>query len=251
MAPKLSAVLIALNEEAHISDCLRSLNFCDEKIVVDSGSKDRTVELAEVAGARVYRNRFEDFSSQKNFAIAQSSGDWVLLVDADERISEPLAKEIQKTLQAPKADGYYLLRHNRIFGRWMRFGANALDYQLRLVRREKAVFEGLVHERIRELGRTARLKHPMQHDSTSKISVYMLKLNTYSHLEARTLGLRSNQPSLKQMKWKPLARFFQLMFWKQGFRDGMEGFIFCVLSGYYEFIRYAKQWEAERTTHEG
>ncbi len=240
---KLSGVVIAKNEEKNIKDCLECLRFCEEVVLVDSGSTDQTVSIANGLGAKVFLKEFKDFASQKNYGIERANGDWVLLLDADERLSPSLADEIQRTLANPKVAGYYLLRKNRLLGRWMYFGENRRDYQLRLVLRPKALFQGLVHERVYLSEKTARLKEPLLHYSTDRISEYMKKLNTYAFLEAETLRREGRPVDLGQMKRRPLFLFFRLVFIKAAVLDGMEGVLFSILSAYYEFIRLAKQWE--------
>ena len=251
---RISAVIIALNEEKNIGGCLEAVAFCDEKIVVDSGSADRTIAIAEVHGAKVFSNAFVDFASQKNVGIGKARGDWVLLIDADERVSEALALTIKKTLMNPTFDGYYLTRLNRIFGRWMRHGDNANDLQLRLVKKEKALFEGAVHERIYLQEKTGILKGPLLHYSTENISSYMKKLNQYTGLEATTWGhvnhltcphVVEGRCSPVKMLLKPIGLFFYRLIWQRGFLDGMEGFFFCALSAYYQFLCQAKKWEIQ------
>lgn len=240
-----SAVIIVRNEEKNIDDCLSSLKFCDEVIVVDSGSRDRTAEWAGRRGARIFQKNFTDFSSQKNYGIQKASCDWILLVDADERVSPELAEEIRRVIDRSQADGYYLLRHNQIFGRWMKYGANAKDKQLRLVQKGKGRFEGVVHERIRPPGRAGVLHHALLHYSTRTVSAYMKKLNLYSSLEVEVLKQRNTVFFEKKMKRRPILLFFYLAFWKKAVLDGPEGFFFAALSAYYEFVRLAKYWEIE------
>ena len=242
----LSAVLIVKNEEKNIVECLRRLAFCGEIVVVDSGSADRTVSLAKDLGAAVYSNPFVDYASQKNFAIGKASSDWVFLIDADERVSDELAREIIEILKHPTADGYLVKRMNRIFGRWMKHGANRDDFQLRLVRRQKAMFDGCVHERIRLEGPCPRLSNVLRHHSTESVSSYMKKLNLYTSLEVKVLEERHASTAAGKMKTRPLQFFFYRAFWQRGLRDGMEGFLFCILSAYYEFIRQAKHWGKQR-----
>lgn len=242
--PILSAVLITRDEEKNITECISGLKFCDEVIVVDGQSRDKTVEFAERLGAKVHSRVFTDFASQKNYGIGKAQGDWVLVVDADERVSSELADEIKKTVQDSRADGYYFQRRNRIFGRWMEYGAHENDFQLRLVRRNGALFEGPVHERIYLKGKVERLKKPLLHYSTDTISNYMRKLNVYTTLEAGILKEKSAPVSTREMRRRPLFVFLYRVFWKKGFLDGMEGFFFAVLSAYYEFVRRAKYWES-------
>lgn len=246
---KLSAAVIARDEEKNIAGCLASLGFCDEIVVVDGGSRDRTVEIARAAGAQVFERPFTDFASQKNFAIECARGEWLLLVDADERPSEGLRREILETLERPRFDAYWVIRSNRIFGRWMRRGANAGDRQMRLVKRGTARFEGVVHERLRVDGPAGLLKEPLLHHSTASISAYMKKLNEYTALEVRECRARGRAFVARDLTRKPLARFVQLAFLKRGLEDGMEGFFFSALSAYYDFVRAAKQYEAENAPY--
>ncbi len=240
---KLSAVIITLNEEANIGSCLKQLEFCDEVIVVDSGSIDQTRQIASKTGARVYEHPLEDFASQKNFGVEKALGDWILQIDADERVPEALASEIQNVLAAPKTDTYFLPRKNQIFGRWMKYGANRSDYQLRLAKKEHAKFSGKVHERIPATKKTGRLTNPILHFSTPTISRFMHKLNPYSTLESKLWDQEGREVSLKKLESRPLKVFLWLTFLKLGFMDGTEGIFFCILSAYNQFVSLAKQWE--------
>ncbi len=244
-AMTLSTVIITLNEEKNIAECLRSVSFSDEMIVVDSGSTDSTVSLAKSIGAKIFKKDFKNFASQKNFGIDHATGDWLLLIDADERVTPTLAKEIKKALEEPKAEGYFVIRRNNIFGRWMWFGINRSDRQLRLIRKSAARFEGLMHERIYYSGKTIKLKNPLLHYSTNSISSYMAKLNLYMNLEAKILEKRRFVVGEKEMKQRPFKVFCSHYFIKLGFLDGLEGFLFCILSAYYEFIRLLKKWEIQ------
>lgn len=240
---KCSAVLIARDEEKNLRDCLAGLVFCDEIVLVESGSHDQTAELARSLGAKVYSNLFKDFASQKNFGIGKAESEWVLLVDADERVTPELTEEILGVLKNPKADGFFVKRSNRIFGRWMKHGDSGGDRQLRLARRDKAVFKGQVHERIYFEGKQPCLKNPLLHHSTPTVRDYMKKLNQYTSLEAAMLVEKKETFDASKIKSRPLFLFIYLHFFKQGFLDGMEGFLFSVLSAYYEFVRQAKHWE--------
>ena len=240
---KISCVLITRDEEKNIAGCLQSASFCDESIVVDSESRDRTRELAAGLGAKVLVRPFSGFSDQKNYGIRQASGDWIFLIDADERVSAELRGEILRAADSSLADGYLIPRLNDIFGRRMRHGAHAGDTQLRLVRRNKGLFEGAVHERVHCTGVVSKLKSPLYHRSTESLGAYMKKLNHYTSLEALELSKKGPLDLEKQMKRKPLLKFLSDMLLKQGIRDGWEGFLFGFLSAYYDFIKRAKAWE--------
>jgi glycosyltransferase involved in cell wall biosynthesis len=240
---KLSAVLITKNEETNMTDCLRSVMFCDEIIVVDSGSSDQTTSIASQYGSKVFQNPFVDFASQKNFGISKAGGEWVFLIDADERVTTELAEEILKSIRNERCMGYWVRRRNRIFGRWMNGGANRHDWQMRLVRRQRARFGGKVHERIHVSGLCKYLKGRLNHLSTENISRYMKKLKQYTDFEIEEISKRSQNAAITPSLSKPVALFLKSMILQRGFRDGMEGFFFTVLSCYYEFVRQIKYWE--------
>ncbi len=239
---KISAALITRNEEKNIADCIGSLSFCDEIIIVDSFSRDDTCAIARNLRAKVSQREFKDFASQKNFAISLASHPWVFLVDADERVPEELAKEIRKELAAPTAECYWLRRENNIFGRWMKQGQSRQDYQLRLIQKKDAHFEGVVHERLCPIGRSKKLKNPLLHYSTRTVAQYMQKLNHYTTLESRAVSGEA-KIGRTSLSVRPLAVFFRMIFIQESWRDGLEGFMFTVLSAYYEFIKLAKTWE--------
>ena len=241
--PKISCVLITRDEEKNITQCLAGAAFCDEIIVVDSGSGDRTRELAEARGAKVFMRPFSGFSDQKNYGISRASGEWIFLIDADERVSPELCAEVLRAVEAPGVDGYWIPRRNRLFGRWMCHGASAGDTQLRLLRRGKGLFEGTVHERVNCPGVVAKLKNPLDHHSTGSLGVYMKKLNHYTSLEAFELSKQRPAVLEKQMKQKPLLKFFYDTVLRGGLLDALEGFLFGTLSAYYDFIKRAKAWE--------
>lgn len=241
----LSAVVITLNEEENIYLCLQSLAFCDETIVVDSGSQDRTCDIAKSCHASVYFHTFLNFAAQKNFGILQAKNEWVLLVDADERVSEDLAQEILRKIPSASVDGYYLRRRSQVFGRWMKRGIHGRDLQLRLVRRPLAVFEGEVHERVRlAKEKTDVLGPELLHYSTPSISSYMRKLNHYTHYEAKLLGDREKKISSISLWLRPLVVILKRGVFQRELGEGMEGLIFCFLSAYYEFIKQIKYLEA-------
>lgn len=243
---KISGVMIAFNEEKNIAECLSGLKFCDEIIVVDSESIDRTTETARRMGAKVYTHAFSNFSDQKNFGIGQATGEWVFLIDADERVSEALGEEIKRTVSDARFEAYEVLRKNRIFGRWMAHGINARDYQLRLIKKNKAVFQGLVHERIHPGEKAGKLTNPLAHHSTPTMASYMNKLNAYTEFESQILKNRNEKISIQQLKCRPLAVFIRTALLKGGILDGKEGLFFAIMSAYYDFVNRAKHWERSR-----
>lgn len=245
---KLSAVVITKNEEKDISACLESLRFCDELIVIDSHSTDNTVMQAKAFTDKVFIRSFDDFSTQKNFGVTLAMHQWILSVDADERISQQLADEIKIILDHMGNDihAYALHRINFIFGKKMRFGANRGDRPVRLFHKEFARFEGIVHERLVVDGKIGVLREPLFHHSTSTAKEYIRKLNQYTRLESKQLYVRGITFGYFQFCFRPLARFFQRYVLQLGFLDGAQGFFFALLSSFYDFVKYAKLWELER-----
>lgn len=241
---RLSLSVITLNEEGKLVDCLRSAPFADEIVVVDSGSIDRTREIAKESGAKVFVRPFSNFADQKNFSIEQTSGDWVLLLDADERLSPDLQSEIRALLALPDPlDGYYLRRHNYLFGGRMRFGANASDRQLRLIRRGKGRFEGIVHERIFLNGRAGHLKSPLLHFSYQTLGEYSAKFRLFCSLDAERMWREGKRPTVYHLWVKPLLHFVYFYIFKLGILDGCRGLLYQVLSTRY---LYSKYWRARR-----
>ncbi len=244
----LSAVLIACNEEKKIQACLDALQFADEVIVVDSGSHDRTPEIARKAGARVFTRLLDNFAAQRNYAMSLAEGEWVLFVDADERVTLELRVQIEKTVRDPEAaDGYELFRVNHIFGGPMKYGASGSDSPLRLARKSKAHWEGLVHEKLVVEGKTGRLERELQHVTYQTLDEYFSKFNLFTSLDAREM-LRKGEPlpSIFKMVLRPLAEFFYYYVLRQGFRDGRRGFVYQVLSSFYIFVKYVKASQYDR-----
>ncbi len=237
----LSVVLITRNEEKRLADCLASVPFADEFVIVDSFSTDATREVAEHYGARFFQHPLDNFSSQKNYAMAQARGEWLLLLDADERLSPELADEIQAMISGPQAvDGYFLQRENHYFGGPLRFGGNHRDWQLRLIRRDAGTFTGLVHERIQLKTEPGRLRGLLRHESCPTLQNYFEKLELYTDLESQMLHGQGKKPQVWELVLKPPAHFLYFYFLKLGFLDGRRGLLYQALSAYYLFVKYRK-----------
>jgi len=249
---KLSVAIIANNEEANLARTLAAVKFADEVIVLDSGSTDGTIMLAEKLGAKVFSQEWLGYAAQKNAAIAKCSGDWVLSIDADEEVSPELRQEIQATLDAPKFDAYFLPRRNLIFGRWIKHGGYWPDAKLRLFRRGTAQFEDrAVHEDIKFSGTTGRLRGWLIHRPYPTLSAYIEHMNRYSSLGAEMATEKGRvSHSLAAFFWNvfanPAATFFYNYFLRLGFLDGREGLLLHVNHSVYISWKYAKAWEANR-----
>lgn len=239
----LSAVIITKNEEKNIKVCLSSLTFADEIVVVDSESGDNTRDLARPLVHKVMVRQFDNFAAQKNFAVSQASGDWILSVDADERVPDALAAEIRiRTAQSEGPTAYRIRRRTNLFGREFSFSGLQHDAPVRLFRKDAAKFSNPVHEVVEVRGRTAELNHFLEHRSFQSVGEHWRRLQLYTTIEAEQ-GTVSHEVRMRDPLLRPLLRFWSIYVWQQGFRDGLEGFIYATLSAYYEFVRWVKKWE--------
>jgi glycosyltransferase involved in cell wall biosynthesis len=242
--PRLSVVLITKNEARHVGACLASVAFADEWIVVDSGSRDGTAAIAEAAGARVISTEdWPGFGPQKNRALAAASGDWVLSIDADERVTPELAQQIRDAVAAPRADGYTLARLSSFCGRWMRHGDWYPDPVLRLFRRGKARFsDDLVHERVICEGAVAHLDAHLLHESIPTLESCLHKLDRYSSERALQLHRAGRRGGLGKAIGHGLWAFLRSYLFKRGFLDGRMGFVVAASIAEGTYYRYLKMW---------
>lgn len=243
---KLSAIVLTRNEERNIGDCLSGLSWADEMLVVDSGSADRTVALAEKGGARVVVHPFTDFASQRNFAIAQAKEDWILFIDADERVTPELSDEIKAVVTSSDTSGasvYALPRLNYFFGQRLRFADSRDDAPIRLFPRRQATWAQPVHEMIVTGLPVRKLKSPLLHDSTRDLAHYKQKVSDYVPLELKIMREKGVKPALWKCFCMPPAKFFQLYFLKSGILDGIPGFQYAILSAYYTFVKHWRYWK--------
>jgi glycosyltransferase involved in cell wall biosynthesis len=243
----LSAIIITRNEATNIAACLESVTFCDERIVVDSGSDDATVEIALAAGATVVTHPWAGFGAQKNFALSQARGDWVLSLDADERVSAPLAVEILSTIRAASSNGYEIARLSTFLGRPMRHSGWFPDYVLRLFRREKARFtDDLVHERVICDGPIGRLSGVLDHHPVLRLEDALRRVDTYSSAGAEMLAASRRRVSFASGVTHGAWSFLRAYIMRLGFLDGREGFLLAVANAEGTYYRYMKAWLAGR-----
>ncbi|MGK7346257.1 MAG: glycosyltransferase family 2 protein [Candidatus Nitrospinota bacterium M3_3B_026] len=244
---KLSAAVITLNEEEKIGRCLESLSFADEIVVVDSGSTDNTVRMAESIGARVVFHEWEGHIQQKNFAIDQTRGEWVLSLDADEIVSPELREEILKVLENPRADGYAAPRLVYYINRWIRHGGWYPARKVRLFRRDKGRWGGEnPHDRIILEGRLENLRGDIYHLSFDDISDHLRTINAFTDIAAAERAARGARAGWFSMAARPPATFLKMYVLKLGFLDGVPGLIAAGLSAYHVFCKYVKIWEKNR-----
>lgn len=236
----LSVVLITKNEENNIREALRTVSWADEIIVLDSGSTDQTVSLAKASGAKVYEEPFTDFSTQKNKVLSYASCDWILLIDADERITEPLAKEIQSCVRLNKQAAYAIPRDTFFFGRRLRFSGTRNDAPIRLFPRGQARFFQSVHEQIQTALPVEKLRRTMPHYSTRDQAHYQRKLDCYLPLEIKVMREKGRRAHVWDAWLRPLMKFSQIYFLQAGILDGAAGFQYAYLSSYYVFLKYTQ-----------
>jgi glycosyltransferase involved in cell wall biosynthesis len=245
---RLSATIITCDEEHNIAACIESVRFCDETLVVDSGSKDRTVEIARSLGARVIEKDWPGHIEQKNFALAEARGEWVLSIDADERVTPALREEIERALASPEpgVDGYSMPRLTFYMGRWIRHSGWYPDRKLRLVRRGRARWGGVnPHDHLRCEGAVRALRGDLLHYSYRDIADHLRTIDFFTTIAAREKQKRG-QAALPNLVFGPPLKFLKAYFLKLGFLDGLPGFVIAVLGSYYVFLKYAKLIELRR-----
>jgi glycosyltransferase involved in cell wall biosynthesis len=245
---RLSVTVIAWNEEERLRACLESVAWADEIIVVDAESTDKTVQVAREFTDRVWVRPWPGFAAQKNFALEQATGDFILSLDADERVTPELHERISLIVRAGgPADGYSLPRRNVFWGAWVRHGGLYPDYQLRLFRRRAGHFvDSAVHESAVVTGKVETLAEPLLHHSYRGLDDFVTRSNRYSTLAAAELIKRGGRAGLADLALRPLGRFVSMYVLRGGFLDGWRGFVLAVLYANYVFLRMAKAWEARR-----
>jgi len=243
----LSVVLIARNAASQIPQCLASVTFADEILLVDSGSSDGTVAIAGRCGARVLAKEWLGFGRQKQFAVEQARHDWVLCLDADERVSPELAASIRRALEAPAAPVYRMARRNRFLGRWLRHGEGYPDWSARLFdRREARWSDDAVHEKVLYAVTPGTLQGDLLHESAEDLGRYIEKQNRYSGLAARQLHERGRTAGIAELLLSPLVRFVKFYLLRLGFLDGVPGLVHVSIGCATSFLKYAKLIELQR-----
>ena len=248
----ISAVVLAKNEEGNIEECLNSVSFADELIVIDDESTDKTSEIAEKFGAKVIKHPLDnDFSQQRNFALRQvttpsstrgAHGNWTLFVDADERVSPKLREEIQSIIHHSSLtiNGYFLKREDTIFGKTLQHGETAGVRLLRLGKIGVGKWEGKVHETWKIKGETGELDTPLEHYPHPTISAFLEDINEYSTLRAEELYEQGVKTNLFLILAYTKGKFLQNYFLKLGLLDGMPGFIVALLMSFHSFLVRSK-----------
>ncbi len=250
-----SVVLITKNEEKNIGDALESVKDFEDIVIVDSFSDDHTVEICRKYTGRVYQHEWLGYARQKQMAVDYAKNQWVLILDADERVTPELKDEIYRLFVNNKSNikhnGFFIPRRNFFLKKWIRHSGWWPDYTMRLFRKEMSfVQQREVHEKVVVNGTTGYLKSPLEHHTYRTISDYIKKMESYSTLSAKEILIKNPHPSstslLLKMAASPVFTFVKMFFIKQGFRDGVHGLILAMLYSLYTFLKYAKAWEMKQ-----
>lgn len=247
----ISAIILAKNEENNIKDCIATLSFCQEIIVIDDNSTDKTANIAKKLGAKVITHGLgNDFSSQRNFAMTKAKHLWILFIDADERVTLNLKKEILEKTKHPTADAYYLPRIDYMWGKLLKHGEVGNIYILRLARKDSGAWVGAVHENWITQGKTAELKAPLLHYPHVNTEEFLKEINHYSTIRAQELfeqkiKLSASWRMTLQILAYPIGKFLRNYILRLGFMDGIPGFVLAMLMSFHSFLVRAKLWQLQ------
>lgn len=244
----ISVIIIAKNEENMIANAISSVPFAAEVIVVDSGSTDNTVDIAKREGAKVVEARGGNFAEWRNHGLSRSQGDWILYLDADERVTPKLAQEIQDTIRFTSNTSFALPRHNIHFGKWMQYGGWQNDLLVRLfLRSALKKWEGEVHESAVTIGETGTLKEPLVHLTHRNLADGLKKSVVWTDIEARLL-LEAHTPRVTPLTLvrKTSMEFLRRLIFKKGYKDGMEGWVESMQQAMNRFFVYERLWELQQ-----
>lgn len=247
--PELSVVVIAKNEEKNIGDCLSSVGWADEIVVVDAGSTDKTIALAKKFTKKVFVQPWSGYGAARNFGVKKATNDWVFWMDADERMTPELQNEILRSLQSFNANvvAYQVARKAFFMGRWIKHCGWYPGWVTRLFKKESGQFtENRVHEQLKVRGQVGRIHADLLHFTDPDLFHYFEKFNRYTTLAAEELIQQGERFSLTKLFLNPAWMFIKMYFLRRGFLDGLQGLILCVLSSAYVFTKYAKLWEKSR-----
>jgi glycosyltransferase involved in cell wall biosynthesis len=237
----ITAIIPSFNEEDHILQAIASVSWCDQVMVVDSFSTDRTAELVKSTSAQLIQHEYEGPAHQKNWSIQHAEHDWIIFLDADERVTDSLRKEMEKVLIAPAFEAYWICRQNHFMGKQIRYSGWQNDKVIRLFKKGSCTYAPVaVHEEMQCRSEVGLLQEKLLHYTYKDLNHYLEKFDRYTTWSARDRALKTGDVGYFHLLGKPVFRFFRHFVIKLGFLDGKEGFIISVLSGYSVFLRYLK-----------
>lgn len=239
----LSAVVLTRNEGKFLSNCLESLGFCDEIIVIDDISKDATEEISRKFKVRFFKRRLnDDFSSQRNFGLEKSTGEWGLFIDADERVPQRLQKEILLKIKDDKFSGYFVKRRDFFLAKEMKYGEFSQNKFLRLGRARQGIWKRKVHEYWDINGPTGLLKEKLIHQAHADVQSFVAKINFFSTLHAQANKEENKDSGLCKIMFFPVLKLVNNYFLLGGFRDGTHGFVGAMMMSWHSFLAWSKLW---------
>lgn len=248
----ISAVILTHNNEDLIGDVLETLKWCDERIIIDDNSTDKTLELVKQYDVTVIQHALnDDFAAQRNIGLTKAGGDWVLFVDSDEIVTSKLASEIKAITQMPNdkcqmINGYYIKRKDFLFGRELKYGETSNVKLLRLAKKTAGVWERAVHETWNVQGPVASLTTPLLHYPHESISQFLAQINRYTTINARVFYNEGKRVSAWQIIAYPIAKFVQNYIIRSGFLDGTAGFVVAIMMSFHSFLTRGKLWELQQ-----
>lgn len=244
---KISASIIVFNEEQNIKELCETISFCDEIVIVDSASTDKTVEIASRYTDKIYQREFKGYKDKHEFADSKTTGDWILWIDADERITPELRESIEnlkKQNESELPDGFRIARKTWYLGKWIRFSGWYPDYQMRLYRKSASFWDGVSpHETARVKGKVEKLDGEFLHYTKQDLSEHHRVVDRYTTLAAEYKVKHGEKVGAPGIFFNAIAAFVRTYILKQGFRDGVQGLIIAMFTAYSVFLKYAKVWE--------
>lgn len=239
----LAGIILTKNEKANLKECVESLLLYGEVIVIDDFSTDNTVQIAKKLGARVYKRYLNgDFAAQRNFALSKATSEWVLFVDADERVTPELQKEIKEAIKDKSADGFMLKRQDIWLGKHLKNGEFGETCLLRLGRRKKGKWMRSVHEHWLIEGNVKTLKHPLLHYPHPTVARFISEINFYAKLHGEENKNEGKNVSLIKLYLYPIAKFGVNFFVKKGYKDGVHGFVAAILMSFHSYLAWHTLW---------
>ena len=242
-----SAVILTHNDEDLIRNVLETLKWCDERIIVDDNSTDRTLEVVKPYNVTIIQHALNDnISAQRNFGLAKAKGEWVLFVDSDELVSSKLREEILKCIQDDTYVGYYIKRKDVLFGRELRYGETANVKLLRLAKKNAGTWERAVHETWRIIGPVASLTTPLLHYPHKSVSAFLSQINRYTTINAKVFFDAGIRVHAWEIIFYPIAKFIQNYVFRLGFFDGVAGLVMAMMMSFHSFLTRGKMWELQQ-----
>lgn len=249
----ISVIILTKDEEQNIEKCLESVKWCDEIIVIDDNSSDKTVEIAKEYKAKIYPNALvRDFSAQRNYGLSKAKNEWVLFIDSDEVVSDALAFEISNAIGLKDRDlndydGFYIKRTDFMWGKQLRYGETGNIKLLRLAKKSSGLWKGMAHETWNVSGQTGTLVNPLLHFPHKTLTEFLKEINLYTDIMVQELKLKNTKVFFWSILLYPIGKFLINYLVKRGFADGIPGLVFAITMSFHSFLVRGKLWQMSRT----